>query len=221
MECTVSDRLGRILVLFFTRFAFSFPSRCCCCCCYGCIVAEFLVPWFKITVAVKVRVVVFPEAFSFAIAAASFWGKELQISSRLPTVFNVLVCCQFIASCHEEELSTLLKTWNLFCFRAAYCCIDFCFKNKINCHFCCFFQCRSRVGFVALFEARFANVAVFSCGGILGSCNILGQLFLSISRTSYLMQLKVEVHSIFEARSDFNLVFALLFSSLSYFVFGS
>jgi hypothetical protein len=58
--------------LFFTRFAFSFPSRCCRCCCYGCIVAEFLVPWFKITVAVKVRVVVFPEAFSFAIAAASF-----------------------------------------------------------------------------------------------------------------------------------------------------
>ncbi len=50
--------------LFFTRFAFSFPSRCCRCC-YGCIVAEFPVPWFKITVAVKVRVVVFPEAFFF------------------------------------------------------------------------------------------------------------------------------------------------------------
>jgi hypothetical protein len=57
--------------LLFTSFAFSFPSRCCCCC-YGCIVAEFLVPSFKITVAVKVRVVVFPEAFSFAIAVASF-----------------------------------------------------------------------------------------------------------------------------------------------------
>lgn len=97
----------------------------------------------------------------------------------------------------------------------------FLFLKNNNCHFCCFFQCRSRVGFVAWFEARFANVAVFSCGRILRSCNILGQLFLSISRTSYLVQLKVEVHSIFEARSDFNLVFALLFSSLSYFVFKS
>jgi hypothetical protein len=46
-------------------------------------------------------------------------------------------------------------------------------------------------------------------------------LFLSISKTSYLVQLKVEVLSIFEARFDFNLVSALLFSSLSYFVFGS
>jgi hypothetical protein len=72
-----------------------------------------------------------------------------------------------------------------------------------------------------LFEARFANVAVISPGGILRSCNILGQLFLSISRTSCLVQLKVEVHSIFEARFDCNFVFALPFSSLGCFVFGS
>jgi hypothetical protein len=62
-----------VLVVFFVvhEICVQLSSRCCRCC-YGCIVTEFLVPSFKITVAVKMRVVVFPEAFSFAIAAASF-----------------------------------------------------------------------------------------------------------------------------------------------------
>lgn len=188
--------------LLFTRFAFSFPSRCC----YGLHrrgISRSLVQNYSGC-----------QGARGCIPGSFFLRHRFILSRRTPNFVSVpprFSTSQFAASLQLRVIKHSAENFGSVLFSGRLQLHRFLFFLNNNCHFCCFFQCRSRIGFVALFEARFANVAVFSCGGILRRCNILGQLFLSISRTSYLVPLKVEVHSIFEARFDFNLVFALLF----------